>query len=79
MNYLHTPTFQSESIKKKDVASFTCSFSATNVTVQQKVLMLVGATGAGKTTLINGIANYVMGVEWEDDFRFKLDNRKAKQ
>ena len=30
--------------------------------------MLVGATGAGKS----GMANYIMGVDWEDEFRFKL-------
>lgn len=39
---------------------------------QVYVVLLVGATGAGKTTLVNGIANYIFGVQWDDDFRFKL-------
>ena len=40
--------------------------------VTEKVLMIVGATGAGKSTLINGIVNYLFGVQWNDKFRFKM-------
>ena len=34
--------------------------------------MVVGQTGSGKTTLLNAFLNYLLGVEYEDNFRFKL-------
>ncbi|KAM7379836.1 hypothetical protein PAMP_005356 [Pampus punctatissimus] len=39
---------------------------------QNRTIMLLGATGSGKSTLINGMINYVVGVEWKDNFRFKI-------
>ena len=38
----------------------------------EKVLMILGATGAGKTTLINSMINYLFGIRFEDDFRLQL-------
>ena len=38
----------------------------------EKIIMLVGATGSGKTTWINGLFNYIFDVKWDDDYRLKL-------
>ncbi|KAG8127239.1 hypothetical protein E2320_014165 [Naja naja] len=43
-----------------------------NLEVPNKVILVMGATGCGKTTLISGMINYILGVQWEDNFRFKL-------
>lgn len=40
--------------------------------INDKTIMLVGATGSGKSTLIDGFANYLFGVNWEENFRFTL-------
>ncbi|XP_055487978.1 uncharacterized protein LOC129695228 [Leucoraja erinacea] len=39
---------------------------------KMKTIMLLGATGSGKTTLINGMINYILGVEWRDNIRYQL-------
>ena len=43
----------------------------------ERVLMLVGATGTGKTTLVNGIANYIYGTKWKDDYRLKVIDKEG--
>nr|XP_022307143.1 uncharacterized protein LOC111113294 isoform X4 [Crassostrea virginica]XP_022307145.1 uncharacterized protein LOC111113294 isoform X4 [Crassostrea virginica]XP_022307146.1 uncharacterized protein LOC111113294 isoform X4 [Crassostrea virginica]XP_022307147.1 uncharacterized protein LOC111113294 isoform X4 [Crassostrea virginica]XP_022307148.1 uncharacterized protein LOC111113294 isoform X4 [Crassostrea virginica]XP_022307149.1 uncharacterized protein LOC111113294 isoform X4 [Crassostrea virg len=39
---------------------------------EEKTIMLVGATGSGKSTLVDGFVNYLMGVNFDDPFRFTL-------
>ena len=34
--------------------------------------MVVGQTGCGKTTLLNSFINYLLGIEIEDNFRYKI-------
>ena len=55
------------------------SLKVNPVSDQERVLMLVGATGAGKTTLINGIANYIYGIKWEDDYRLTVVHKEGQQ
>lgn len=42
----------------------------------EKTIMLVGETGSGKNTLIDGIVNYVVGVSFDDPFRFTQEEKE---
>ncbi|XP_078251127.1 uncharacterized protein LOC144591088 [Rhinoraja longicauda] len=49
-----------------------CSVGKPTTKHTMKTIMVLGATGSGKTSLINGMINYILGVEWGDNFRYKL-------
>ncbi|XP_063410377.1 uncharacterized protein LOC134693473 [Mytilus trossulus] len=42
------------------------------VSIIDQTVILVGATGSGKTTLINAMVNHIAGVKWEDKARLVL-------
>ncbi|XP_037837911.1 uncharacterized protein LOC112449917 [Kryptolebias marmoratus] len=41
-------------------------------TKPNRTIVVLGAAGAGKSTVISGMINYILGVKWEDSYRFKL-------
>uniref|UniRef100_A0A4W4DXT1 Tr-type G domain-containing protein n=1 Tax=Electrophorus electricus TaxID=8005 RepID=A0A4W4DXT1_ELEEL len=60
-------------LNKKD---FGCP---SNLITTNKTIMLLGATGSGKTTLINGMINYILGVKWSDEWRLKLIDEQTNK
>ncbi|XP_060587427.1 uncharacterized protein LOC132742949 [Ruditapes philippinarum] len=59
-------------------------FGSTETTQQTskktKTILILGGTGSGKSTMIDLIVNYILGVNWNDPFRFKVTdlNNKSK-
>ena len=39
---------------------------------EEKTIMMIGATGSGKSTMIEGICNYQFGTKWEEKKRLVM-------
>lgn len=46
---------------------------------EEKTIMLVGTTGSGKSTLVDGILNLLMGVSFDDPFRFTVVQHEEEE
>jgi hypothetical protein len=54
------------------IRSFVIGSSPLAQAKPEKRVLVLGSTGSGKTTWINGITNFLYSVEWMDNFRFKI-------
>ncbi|KAK7171255.1 hypothetical protein R3I94_001255 [Phoxinus phoxinus] len=43
-----------------------------------KIVLLVGETGVGKTTIINSMVNYLLGVKFEDEIWYEITEEEAR-
>ena len=75
----NTPLEKSKYIKDKDnLKIYLYPTDELNNEEEEKsiILMVVGQTGSGKTTLLNAYINYIMGINYNDDFRYVIINEQ---
>ena len=79
---LNVPIKESEFIKNQNNLDLYL-YPETKLTKEEEeksiVLMVVGQTGSGKTTLLNAYINYLMGINYEDNFRYIMINEKFEK
>ncbi|KAK3566879.1 hypothetical protein QTP86_004761 [Hemibagrus guttatus] len=51
------------------------TFGQRDLKMQNKILLMVGETGTGKTTLINAMTNYILGVKFTDEVWFEITEK----
>jgi len=76
-NYINTPLNGSEFLKQEGGVKI-YSYPIYDFTPEEEKksikIMVIGPTGTGKTTLLNSYINYLMKIQYNDDFRYKIIN-----
>lgn len=62
--------------KELNIYLYPSNESNSTMNKDEKCFLVLGETGSGKTTLLNSFINYIMQINYEDDFRYYLVDEK---